>query len=122
MANEKIMIVEDDVVLLELLKARLETSGYSILIADNAKDGILKIMSERPDLMLVDIMMRGMDGIEMIKVVHSMTDLKHIPVIVVSALGRDSDIKKAMEAGAEDYIVKPYSFEDLVKRIQKLLK
>lgn len=122
MANEKVLIVEDEVILLEILKIRLEKENFSIVTAESAKDGIIKAMAEKPDLLLVDIMMPEMDGVEMIKIIHSTSDFKHVPIIVISALGRESDIKRAMDAGAEDYIVKPYTFDDLIKRMRKLLK
>jgi len=122
MTKKIILVAEDDVMLSEISKFRLESLGYDVIIAENGKDGAFKAMSEKPDLMLVDIMMPEVSGIEMIKIVRANSDLKDVPIIVVSALGRNEDIEAAMKAGANDYVVKPYSSADLVKRIANLLK
>lgn len=118
----KILIVEDDVMLLETMKFRLEASGYEIIVAENGKEGSFKAMSEKPDLILADIMMPELDGIAMVKIIRANSDLKTVPIIVCSALGRDEDIKKAMETGANDYITKPYESDVLLKKIEDLLK
>ncbi|PIR18118.1 MAG: response regulator [Deltaproteobacteria bacterium CG11_big_fil_rev_8_21_14_0_20_49_13] len=122
MTKKIILVAEDDVMLSEISKFRLESLGYDVIIAENGKEGAFKAMSEKPDLMLVDIMMPEVSGIEMIKIVRANSDLKDVPIIVVSALGRNEDIEAAMKAGANDYVVKPYSSADLVKRIANLLK
>lgn len=122
MANKKILIVEDEVLMLEMMKMRFEADGFDVITAENGKDGLLKSLSDKPDLMLVDLLMPEMSGIEMIKVLRMNSDLKKTPIIVVSALGRDSDVKEAFDVGANDYIVKPYSYEDLKKKVEKLLK
>jgi DNA-binding response OmpR family regulator len=122
MANKKILIVEDDVLMLEMMKTRLEGSGYEVVTAENGKDGSFKAMTDKPDLILADIMMPELDGVEMTKVIRSNSDLKEVPIIMVSALGRNEDIEGALAAGANDYIVKPYSASDLLKMIKDLLK
>jgi two-component system, OmpR family, alkaline phosphatase synthesis response regulator PhoP len=122
MPRKKILVIEDELALLETIRIRLDAEGYDAIVADNGKDGVLKALSEKPDLILVDIMMPEMDGIEVIRILHSTGDFRHIPMIVISALGRDSDIKKAMDAGAEDYMVKPYSQKELLKKIAHFLE
>jgi adenylate cyclase len=122
MANKKILIVEDDVLMLEMLKDRLEANNYNVVTAENGKDGSFKAMTEKPDLILADIMMPELDGIEMTKIIRANSDLKDVPIIVVSALGRSEDIQKAMNAGANDYLIKPYSANDLLKKIGDLIK
>lgn len=116
--KKKVLIVEDEVALLETMKLRLEAEGYQAIVAENGKEGVLKALSEKPDIILVDIMLPEMDGMEMIRVLHSNSDFKHIPMIVVSCLGRDADVKKAKDVGAEDYLVKPYAYKDLIKKIK----
>ena len=122
MANKKILVVEDDLMLQETVRFRLEASGYDVVSAENGKDGSFKAMTEKPDLILADVMMPELDGIEMIKIIRTNSDLKEVPIIVVSALGRGEDVEKAKEAGANDYITKPYSAGDLLKKIESLLK
>lgn len=122
MANKKILIVEDEVMLSELMKVQLEYVGYDVITAEDGKEGSFKAMSERPDLILADIMLPELDGFEMIKIIHSNSDLKDVPIIVVTALGREEDIKKAKDLGVNDYIVKPYSVDELLKKIKEALK
>ncbi len=122
MANKKILIVEDEVMLLEMMKVRIEANGYDVIMAENGKDGSFKAMSEKPDMIIADILMPELDGIGMIKIIRSNSDLKDVPIIVVSALGRNEDVKKALAAGANDYITKPYSASDLLKKIEGFLK
>ena len=122
MTKKIILVAEDEAMLAEVTKMRLESLGYAVITAENGKEGAFKAMSEKPDLMLVDIMMPEVSGIDMIKIVRANSDLKNVPIIVVSALGRSSDIEDAMKAGANDYVVKPYASEDLIKRIANLLK
>jgi two-component system alkaline phosphatase synthesis response regulator PhoP len=122
MANEKLLLVEDDVMLIEMMKMNLEAQGYQVITAENGKDGAFKAISEKPDLILADLMMPELDGFEMIKLIRSNSDLKDTPIICVTALGREEDIEKATAAGATDYITKPYVADDLVKKIQTYLK
>ncbi|MFA4873954.1 MAG: response regulator [bacterium] len=122
MANKKILVVEDEVMLAELMKERLEFEGFEILIAQNGKEGLLKAMSEKPALILADLMMPEMDGYEMIRIIRSSSDLNKIPIIVVSARGSNDDIEKATGEGATDYLVKPFSYTVLLKKIRDYLK
>ena len=122
MTKKTILIAEDNVMLLELMKARIESLGYNVIVAENGKEGAFKAMSEKPDLMLIDIMMPELDGLEMIKIVRANSDLKKVPIIVVSALGRNEDIEKAIKVGADDYVIKPYNASNLARKIANLLK
>ncbi len=121
MGKKKILVIDDEILLLESTKMQLEMNGYDVIATDNAKDGILKAMSEKPDLIISDIMMPEINGIEMTKVIRSNSSLKGIPIIMLSALGRESDVKEAMEAGATDYFIKPYEIDMFLKKIKQLL-
>ncbi len=122
MEKKKILIVEDETAYLEMLSVRLEEEKYDVILAENGKDAILKAISEKPDLILLDMLLPDMNGLEVMKIVSSSCDLNHIPIIVISAVGREADIQKAYEAGAKDYLVKPYSFDNLLNKIRKILK
>ena len=122
MANEKLLLVEDDVMLMEMMKMNLEAKGYRVITAENGKDGAFKAIAEKPDLILADLMMPELDGFEMIKLIRANSDLKETPIICVTALGREEDIKKATDVGATDYITKPYTAEDLARSIESHLK
>lgn len=117
----KVLIVEDEVMLLEVTKLRLEAEGFEVDTAENGKEGLLKAMSGKPDVILADLMMPDMDGWEMIKIIRSNSDLKDVPIIILSALGREEDIQKAMDTGATDYLVKPVSSDAFLEKIQEYL-
>ncbi len=122
MANKKrILVVEDDVMSLEVMRIRLEQNGFEVIAADGGKEGLIKAISERPDLIIADVMMPELDGLQMIKILRANSDLKKTPIIVISALGRDIDIQNAKEAGADDYIVKPSLTDEIVKKVKGLL-
>ena len=121
MTANKILVVDDEVMLLETLRFRLEANDYEVITAENGKEGSFKAMSEKPDLILADIMMPEVTGIEMIKIIRANTDLKDTPVIVLSALGRGEDVQNAMEAGANDYVVKPFETQELLDKIRSYL-
>lgn len=122
MANKKkILVVEDEVMLVETMKARLEANGYEVITAEDGKEGAFKAITEKPDIVLADMMMPNVSGVEMIKIIRSNTDLKDVPIIAVSALGRDEDIQAAKLAGANDYLIKPYDSAHLLGKIAELL-
>jgi DNA-binding response OmpR family regulator len=121
MANKKILIVEDDVMLLEMIKIQLGEMGYDAVTAENGKDGLFKAMQEKPDLILADIMMPELDGNEMIKLMRQDQRLAKTPIVVVSALGREQDMSTSLQVGANDYIIKPFFAADLEKLLKKHL-
>lgn len=120
--KKKILVVEDEVMLEELIKFRLEREGFEVIMAENGNEGLLKALSEKPDLILADIMLPEMDGNQMIKIIRSNSDLKKIPIIAVSARGGEDFTKQTIAAGANDYVVKPFEGVELVKLIKKHLK
>ena len=122
MVKKKILIVEDEIMLLETMKMRLESLDYEVITSENGKDGAFKAISEKPDIIIADFMLPELSGLEMVKIIRSNSDTKNIPVIVVSALGRKEDIEKATAAGANDYIIKPYEVDELFEKIKDLLK
>lgn len=122
MANKKILIVEDDVMLLEMIKIQLGEMGYDAVTAENGKDGLFKAIQEKPDLIMADIMMPELDGNEMIKLIRQNENLAKTPIVVVSALGREADVDTSMQVGANDYIIKPFFAADLEKLLKKHLK
>lgn len=121
MANKKILIVEDDVMLLEMIKIQLGEMGYDAVTAENGKDGLFKAIQEKPDLIMADIMMPELDGNEMIKLIRQDQHLAKTPVVVVSALGSETDVDTSLQAGANDYIIKPFFAADLEKLLRKHL-
>ena len=123
MNKKKVLIVDDEIQLVELLKFRLESNGYEIVSAVNGKEGIEKIKSEKPDLVLMDIMMPEMDGYTAIRELREKEETKKIPIIIVSGKGdMIVQIKKrikdlTLDGGSIEYILKPFEAVELLAKI-----
>ncbi|MFH1286963.1 MAG: response regulator [Candidatus Magasanikbacteria bacterium] len=119
---KKIAIIEDEETLVKALEAELQHSGYETISAPDGKSGISLIEKEQPNLILLDILMPKLDGFAVLEKIKKEHTTKKIPVIMLSNLGHENDIKKAMEMGAEDYFVKSSTnLQDLPKKIKKYL-
>jgi CheY-like chemotaxis protein len=114
----KVLVVDDVVDNVELLAGALEDLGYEVLKAFSGIEALNIAGSSKPDVIMLDIMMPGIDGIEVCRRLKSNPKLKSIPVIMVSALGEDSDLKMGLEAGAQDYIIKPYNVSVALSQVQ----
>ena len=117
-----ILVIDDLPENVFMLQDRLENEGYNIITAYDGKAGIEKARSEMPDLILLDIMMPGITGIEACKILVNDDRTKHIPIILVTAKGGAEDTKEGLEAGAFDYIKKPFNRIELLARVQSALK
>ena len=118
---KKILIVDDHRDLRDLLRAQISLKGFTAISAKNAKEGIETAIAEKPDLILMDIMMPEMDGREATKVLRQITETKEIPIVAVTAMFRPSDLKSCIEAGCNDYISKPFTMEQLREKISALI-
>ena len=117
----KILLIEDDLVLRENTAELLELSNYEVITAKHGKEGVSLIKSHLPDIVICDIMMPIMDGYEVLKELSSNDKTKYIPFIFLSAKQKRSDIRKGMNLGADDYIAKPFSEEELIGAIESRL-
>jgi CheY-like chemotaxis protein len=117
----KVLIVEDHPDMRELLSWQIELMGFIPILARHGKEGLQKAVAEKPELILMDIMMPGMDGWEAVRVMRATPETKDIPILAATALFRDSDLKTCMEAGCNSYIVKPFTFLELQSKIRELL-
>lgn len=117
-----ILLIEDNRIILENTAEFLEMEGYSVITAADGKKGFQKVIDVRPSLIICDVLMPGMGGLELLAKLGMHSSLKTIPVIVYSAKAEKKDIKNGMDLGAYDYIVKPSDLEDLLASIQKCLK
>lgn len=115
----KILIVEDEYYLAEIIKARLEFEGYQAAIAEHGQAALDHLKKEPADIVLMDIMMPVMDGLEAAKKIKADTKLQKIPVIFLTARAQHEDHLKAHQAGGDDYISKPFEMEDLLAKIKK---
>jgi DNA-binding response OmpR family regulator len=117
-----ILVIDDLPENVFMLQDRLENEGYNILTAYEGKSGIEKARSDMPDLILLDIMMPGITGIEVCKILVNDDKTKHIPIILVTAKAGAEDTREGLEAGAFDYIKKPFNRVELLARVQSALK
>ncbi len=123
MASEKILVIEDEEPIRELLKLTLESAGYSsISMAADGEDGLRLAQSRLPDLILLDLMLPGIDGLSVCRQLKSQEQTRAIPVIMLTARSEESDIIIGLELGAVDYITKPFSRKILIARIRAQLR
>lgn len=122
MAKASIMVVEDDQDIRELVSYNLGKEGYTVVSAESGEQALKLIESANPDLIVLDIMLPGMDGIEVLRSLKQGSRYAQIPVIMATAKSEDSDIITGLELGADDYIAKPFSPKVLIARIRSLLR
>lgn len=117
----KILVAEDDHFLVNAYKVKLSKSGFDVVIAQDGAEALEKLASEKPDALILDLIMPGMDGFVVLEKMKQDTQLAKIPVIVASNLGQDEDIKKAIALGAKHFIVKSnFKIDDLVELLHTL--
>jgi two-component system, OmpR family, alkaline phosphatase synthesis response regulator PhoP len=121
MSKGKILVVDDEIYIVHILDFSLGMEGYDVVTALDGEQALEKIKTEKPDLIVLDIMMPKLDGYEVCKTIKSDPATKQIPVILLSAKGRNVDQKMGFDVGADDYITKPFSPRKLVERINQLL-
>ena len=122
MNKGKILIVDDENYILHILDFSLGAEGYEVITAEDGEEAVRKAKEERPDLVVLDVMMPKVDGFEACRAIKRDPEISGTPVILLSAMGRDIDQKQGYEAGADDYITKPFSPGRLVERVHGLLK
>ena len=122
MAKEKILVVDDEEDILELIRYNLAREGYQVTCVTSGEAGIDAAKAELPDLVILDLMLPGVDGLDVCRVLKHDSRTKGIPVIMVTAKGEEADIVSGLELGAEDYLVKPFSPRVLSARIRSVLR
>jgi two-component system, OmpR family, alkaline phosphatase synthesis response regulator PhoP len=122
MAKEKILVVDDEEDILELVRYNLSRDGYKILCAASGEEGLKTAKSENPDLIVLDLMLPGLDGLDVTRQLKGDDTTRKIPVVMLTAKGEESDIVTGLELGAEDYITKPFSTKVLVARVRAVLR
>ena len=120
--SKKALVVEDDVNIAELLMLYLEKDGFEVSIAHDGGRGIEMFNEISPDLVLLDIMLPGEDGMELLRKLKASKKTKDIPVIMVTAKGAEYDKVKGLDAGADDYVTKPFGMMELISRIKAVLR
>lgn len=118
---KKILVIEDNPTNSKLVQLLLRSAGHAVLTADNAEAGIALARSERPDLVLMDIQLPGMDGLVATALLKRQDDTRHICVVALTALAMHGDRERILAAGCDDYIAKPIKSADFLARIAALL-
>jgi CheY-like chemotaxis protein len=117
----KILIAEDERDIRELVNFSLQFGGFVVVQAANGAEAVEQAQKELPDLILMDVRMPKMTGYEACRQMKSMPELRDIPVVFLSAKGQETEIQTGLEAGAEEYILKPFAPDELVKQVQAVL-
>ena len=122
LGSKNILVVEDDLDIRELISFNLANEGHQVFEANDGEVGIDKARNDNPDLILLDLMLPGIQGLDVCRIIKSDQETKEIPIIMVTALGQEEDIVKGLETGADDYITKPFSIKVLIARVNAVLK
>jgi two-component system, OmpR family, alkaline phosphatase synthesis response regulator PhoP len=122
MAHEKILIVEDEQDIIELLTYNLEQEGYQALYCNSGEDAFTLVYQKKPHLILLDLMLPGVSGLDVCRNLKQNDETRDIPIIMLTAKSEDSDIITGLEMGADDYLTKPFSPKILVARIRSVLR
>jgi len=116
--RKHVLIVEDDKDILELITYNLEREAYEVTGVASGEDGVDAARSEKPDIILLDLMLPGIDGLDVCRRLKAEPETSHIPIIMVTAKGEEADIVAGLELGADDYVTKPFSPKVLIARIR----
>lgn len=122
MSNERILAVDDEVAILELQKYNLEKEGYRVTACASGEDAVKSAKASRPDLVLLDLMLPGMSGLDVCRKLRADPETAGIPIIMVTAKTEDADVVVGLELGADDYVTKPFSPKVLVARVRAALR
>ena len=122
MGRGKALVIDDEEYIQHILNFSFGAEGYDVLTASDGEEGINKAKNEKPDIIVMDIMMPKMDGYEACKRIKADPETKDIPVILLTAKGREADRKLGADAGADDYVVKPFSPGRLIERVEGMIK
>ncbi|MBN1972482.1 MAG: response regulator transcription factor [Sedimentisphaerales bacterium] len=122
MAKAKILVVDDEEDIRELVELNLSHEGFKVLSCETGEEALEKAGSELPDLIILDLMLPGIDGLEVCKKLKSNLKTENIPVVMLTAKGEETDVVTGLEVGADDYVTKPFSGKVLVARVRRLLR
>ena len=119
--KKHILVVDDEIGALTLIGIMLERGGFTVLKAKDADAALAVLNQNTPDMIILDVMMPGMDGIELCSEIRERNDTAHTPVLILSARGDAESVMRGMEAGANDYLPKPILHHDLVTKVRTML-
>ena len=117
----KVLVIDDDPVIVELLRVNFEIEGFGVVVAGDGPEGLLRAKADQPDVILSDIMMPRMDGLEVVSKLKQDPATRAIPVILLSAKAQNAEVQQGLEAGADDYVTKPFDPLELIDRVNAVL-
>ncbi len=118
---KKVLVVDDEVFIRRMIEARLRVAGVTVIEAENGVDAVEKTISERPDLIIMDVMMPRMDGFQACETIRSNPEISGTPILMLTARGQQIDVEKAMALGILEYITKPFSPKELADKVVGIL-
>ena len=118
---KKIVLAEDEPQIARLIEFKLKKEGYEVTWKENGEEALEAIKAEKPDLVLLDVMMPVMDGYEVLRQIKEDENLKSIPVIMLTARAQERDVVKGIDLGAQDYITKPFHPAELLVQVKRIL-
>lgn len=120
---KKIFIIEDDKFLRDLMSEKLSSQGFEVFGAINGEEGIKKIQEIKPDLLLLDLILPGIDGFEVLSQIKKIPEISKLPVIILSNLGQKEDIERGLNLGAIDYLIKAhFTPKEIIEKVKSILK
>lgn len=119
--TKKIVLAEDEPQIARLVEFKLKKEGYQVVWKENGEEALKAIKADRPDLILLDVMMPVMDGYEVLRQLKEDENLKSIPVVMLTARAQERDVVKGIDSGVEDYITKPFHPAELLARVKRIL-
>lgn len=122
MPTQQILVVDDEVDILELVRFNLSREGFSVACATTGEEALKILKTNPPDLLLLDLMLPGIDGLEVARLIKYDPKIRHTPIIMLTAKGEESDVVTGLELGADDYVTKPFSPRVLTARVKAVLR
>ncbi|MFH2006530.1 MAG: response regulator transcription factor [bacterium] len=122
MASPHILVVDDEQDIRELLRYNLSKAGFEVSAVDSGEGALHAVRTKNPDLIILDLMLPGLDGLDCCRVLKSDPTTQHIPIVMLTARGEDSDMVTGLELGADDYVTKPFSPRVLIARVKAVLR
>lgn len=122
MAKAKILIVDDEEDIVELVSYNLAREGFTTISANSGEEALKQVKNEPPDLIILDLMLPGVDGLEVARRLKGDSNFRNIPIVMLTAKGEEADVVTGLELGADDYIIKPFSPKIMIARIKTVLR
>ena len=118
---KKVLVVDDEVFVRKMIEVRLKAAGVAVIEAENGLEALEKASAERPDLIIMDVMMPKMDGFQACEAIRSDPDISNTPILMLTARGQMVDVEKAMALGIIEYVTKPFSPKGLAEKVMEIL-